>query len=324
MLSLNRLGPIKARKGEYQKAGLMFEQFLSMVRELDMKSSLPNALNNLILLELYTGAYEMAKLHIEESLQVCQECGNLQESYFANRNAAKLAYALGDIERSIELHNKALLLSREISYKSGISVTLTELAQALVLKNDPASAKQKLEESLMLAKESDEKICIAMSLIGLGELSEAESDDTAAANYFGEALKLYRKIGDLSGLVIALKNYARVKLRSDEINEAKSLLIECLRLNLKMGQKQEVPEVMFILSEVILREKKINESFQLLKIARMAASELDEKTAARLTEKIDQRVSEMGKEYPAEYEINRASNMGANTNESIERIINLI
>lgn len=324
MLSLNRLGPIKARKGEYQKAGLMFEQFLSMVRELDMKSSLPNALNNLILLELYTGAYEMAHLHIEESLQVCQECGNLQELYFANRNAAKLAFALGDIERSIEFHNKALLLSREISYKSGISVTLTEMAQALILKNDPASAKLKLEESLMLAKESDEKICIAMSLIGLGELSEAESDDTSAANYFGEALKLYRMVGDLSGLVIALKNYARVKLRSDEINEAKSILIECLRLNLKMGQKQEAPEVMFILSEVLLREKKINEAFQLLKIAGVAASELDEKAAARLIENIDNRVSEMCKEYPGEYESSKASNIGSDTIESIERIVNSI
>ena len=127
-----------------------------------------SSLGNLGLVAQELGDYERARRLYQESLTIRRELGDKAGMAELFSNLGSIAQKQEDFDAARELYEQGLALSRELGYRWGIALLLHNLGFVAQEQGDYEKARSLHEESLALRRESGERIGIAASLIGLG------------------------------------------------------------------------------------------------------------------------------------------------------------
>jgi tetratricopeptide (TPR) repeat protein len=118
----------------------------------------------------------------------------------ASLNYLGFAYqSLGETPRSIDVHNQALEISRELGDRHGEGIALTGLGNALLTSGEVRLAIDCYHEALNIDREIGYRDSEAVDLGTLGAAYRALGDSRRAIEFHEQALLIYRETGHRSG-----------------------------------------------------------------------------------------------------------------------------
>jgi len=143
--------------------------------------------------------------------------------------AGALAYRQGDHERAGQLTEQALVLSRTLKDKQGVTWALA-LSGLVVFERDPVQATPLLEESVALARDLGDKWMIGFVLFQLADVPRSLGDYERATALYVESIDLCRQVGDKWRTAVGLLYMGVVSLRQREYSRAGVFFAESLPL----------------------------------------------------------------------------------------------
>jgi len=181
------------------------------------------------------GDYGAAQALYEESLTIFRELEDEQGIAYSLRGLGWAAHDQGDCAAARALYEESLALFREPGDKQGIADVLWRLGSVARDQRDYGAARALLEESLALFGELGDKQGIAVSLGGLGDLARDQGDYGTARTLFEESLALFREIGLKLHIEEDLERLAAVAVAQAQSERAARLFGAAERLREAMG-----------------------------------------------------------------------------------------
>ena len=125
-------------------------------------------------------------------------------------NIGKEAYAISNLELSMEYYQKSEKLARENNLNFEISAILGNIGLIYQDKGDLDQALKYQKESLQIQKEIGHTQGIASSLGNIGLIYSEKEDKALAKKYYNEALAIFEEIGYFDGIETIKENLARI------------------------------------------------------------------------------------------------------------------
>ncbi|HLW48453.1 MAG TPA: tetratricopeptide repeat protein [bacterium] len=148
------------------------------------------------LLALRRGDYATARLLYEESLSIYRELGDRRGLADAIHSLGFLASHEGDFPSARSFFNECLSIYHEIGARQGIAETLGTLGHVAWHQGDYASARPLLEESLTRSRELGQGRLIIFALWSLGLVAFDQGNYADARSFYREGLATAEVLGD--------------------------------------------------------------------------------------------------------------------------------
>jgi predicted ATPase/DNA-binding SARP family transcriptional activator/DNA-binding CsgD family transcriptional regulator len=196
------------------------------------------ALEAVFWLMLHQGDLDQAQAVAREAVELNAE-REVDSSQAASLRmmSATPATLRGDYERSKELLQESLALSREANDKVGVVETLLQLLLPMDGPDDNARLKEVAEEGVALCREIGYTLRLPSFLLSLGYVSMLEGDYERGAALNEEAAVLCRERGYKDSLAYALDNLGWAALLQGDHERAKPYFKESLTLCEELGNK---------------------------------------------------------------------------------------
>ncbi|MFN3652753.1 MAG: tetratricopeptide repeat protein [Armatimonadota bacterium] len=193
--------------------------------------------------------------------------------------AGNLAWAQGDSEVALALHQRSLALRREIGDRRGIAGSLNNLGLVSRERGDPTAARAYLQESLGLWRELGEQRPAATALSNLGALEYDAGELAEAQERYEESLRLLRRHGERSSIAVTLHNLGEIARRRGELVRAEELFRESLQLRADLQDVRGTLRVLQELAVLRLDQGRATEAAELFAAAAAAREELGDEGA---------------------------------------------
>jgi predicted ATPase/DNA-binding CsgD family transcriptional regulator len=193
--ALNNLGVIAHEQAEYPRANELYGEALDIFREDGDRQRTAATLTNLGIVARRQGDYDRATELYEESLGIWRALGDRLRVALNLNNLGVLAFTRGDLPRAVSLYEEALPVYRELDDRGGIALTLNNLAEAVRDQGDLSRATEYYEESLSLRAEQGDRAGIAESLAGVASVAARAGLNDRAVRLFAAADFLRNEIG---------------------------------------------------------------------------------------------------------------------------------
>jgi predicted ATPase len=171
----------------------------------------------------YQGNYERSLALHEEALVLCRELGDVAGVATSQRGVGMVAMAHKHYARAAALYEDALRLYRVLGDQVGIRSMLNNLGLAAFYQGDYEPAAALLEQALAMARDSGARNSAAIALTNLSLVAQARRDYERAAARQSEALELYRMLGNRDGLAHCFENFALIAAARREHESAARL-----------------------------------------------------------------------------------------------------
>jgi predicted ATPase/DNA-binding CsgD family transcriptional regulator len=193
--ALNGAGMLARGQGDYAAARSLFEESLTIRRDLEDKRGIATSLNSLGLVAQKQGDSAAARSLYEESLAFRRELGDKEGISGSLGNLGGVCSDQGDYAAARSLYEESLALRRELGDKGGIALLLGSLGRVAHEQGDYAAARSLYEESLAIRWELGHKYGIAECLEGLASMAGSQGATEHAARLFGASEALREAIG---------------------------------------------------------------------------------------------------------------------------------
>ena len=250
--ALNGAGALAFHQCDYASARALYNEALSIYRELENRQGIAMALNNLSNVASSQGDYTTARALYEESLALKREMGDRYGAAITLSNLGSVVRHLGDYASAGALYEESLRIRRELGDKHGIAMSLNNLGNLAQLQRNDVSARALEEESLSLCRELGDRQGIARALSGLGNVNCRQHDYVSARAHFEEALKLSEELGDKQGIAMSLGNLGMLSRRLGDYVTAQALHEESLGRFQELNDREEMAESLQGLADVML------------------------------------------------------------------------
>jgi predicted ATPase/class 3 adenylate cyclase len=193
--ALNAAGNLARDQGDYQRAGELYQESLTLRQRAGDRQGVAITLNNLGNLAHGQEQYETARSLYLEALTINRELGYQAGAAINLGNLGNVAYHQADYPQSIGFHEESLALSSASGDRRGMANTLCNLAAALRCQGDPERAVTLYRESLSLHRELGDSRGIAECLEGLAATGEPGQPPEWSAVILGAAQALREAVG---------------------------------------------------------------------------------------------------------------------------------
>jgi DNA-binding NarL/FixJ family response regulator len=193
--SLQRLGHLAYRQGDYVRARALQQESLTLFRQLDDKVGVTISLQFLGTLALEGWDYEAARALFEEGLAISRQLGDKARTGYSLGQLGETARLQGDYAAARTFYEQTLAIYRELGNKSSIAVHLHNLGHVAHREGDHAQATELFRESLVISMQLGSKEFIAWCLAGLAGVAGTLGQARRAATLFGAAQTLLEVIG---------------------------------------------------------------------------------------------------------------------------------
>ncbi len=190
--AINLQGLVALDLGERGRAQRLFEQCVERRRELGEKRGLATALLNL---GSALDDNERAIVHLEESVQLFKEVGDINATARALMTLGMFTQSVGKLVEAADSFERGLSLHRMIGDNRGIAMALNNLGQTEWFLGHYEKARSLLEESLILRQALFDKRGAALALLNLGNLLRDTGETVAALDRLTESASLCAEIG---------------------------------------------------------------------------------------------------------------------------------
>jgi tetratricopeptide (TPR) repeat protein len=238
--ALNWAGILAWKQGDYPAAHALYEQSLTMRRELGDRRGVGAVLNNQGLLAYEQGDYAAARVLHEESLAIDRELGDRWGVAISLVHLGGLAMMQGDYPSARAMNEESLAIFRELGDRGHIANALRNLGSLCSQEGDLPAARALYDESLVICRELGDRSGIAWARNGLGVTARHDEDYSAARELFEESLAIFRELGDREGIANALNNLGLVAAARGDFAAARALQEESLTIYCALGDRSGI------------------------------------------------------------------------------------
>ncbi len=261
--ALNGAGALAYDQSDYAAAQSLFEESLSIRRDLADGRGIAETLSNLGNVAHVRGDYVSAKALFEESISLRRELGDRPGLALTLGNLGNLANSRGDLTTARALYEESLHISRGLKDRLGTAWTLRCLGNAVHQQGDVALARTLHEESLSISRELGHKRSIAWALRQVGDVAYAQGDYASARALYEEGLNLTREMGDRRGGAWALKRLGDLSIQEGDYAFAQRQHTESLNLFMAIGDKVGIAEGLEAVALVLLEQEQTHKAVRL-------------------------------------------------------------
>jgi tetratricopeptide (TPR) repeat protein len=226
------------RIARYAEALSLFEQSLSLFREIGERKQEATLLNNISQIYDAQGDYGKALDYLEQSLPICREVGDKEGEGRALNNIATLAYAKGDYPKALKYLEQSLLLCRAMRYKEGEGGILSNIGMIHKQQGDAPAALDCYKQALTIAREIKDKDGESTYLNNIGQVYMAQKNYDAALEYSEQSLAIRQQIGDRRGEGTTLNNIAAIYKAKGDYAAALKQYEQALAIAKEIGEKE--------------------------------------------------------------------------------------
>ncbi|CAK8723501.1 MAG: Tetratricopeptide repeat-containing protein [Candidatus Electronema aureum] len=194
----------------YAEALPLYEQSLSIRREINDRKGQAMSLNNISQIYNAQGDYGKALDYLEQSLTIRTEVGDKKGECTIMNNIAALAYDKGDYPKALKFFVQILPLRREMHDKEGEGAVLNNIGMIHDAHGDYATALQYYNQALAIAREIKDKRLESTCLNNISAVYDVQENYDAAWEYAKQSLGITRQIGDRIGEGVTLNNIASI------------------------------------------------------------------------------------------------------------------
>jgi len=227
-------------QSDYARATELYEQSLTVCRELGDKAGIVQALERIGLVASDQGHYVQAITTFEETLALFRDLDNKHGIASSLCYMGDVLRAQGDYERAQSLFKESLALNRELKDKLGTAVSLSSMGEVLRAQGDYQRAQTHFEESLVLFRELGDKHGIATSLRRVADVERYQGDYERAQTHFEESLALFLELGDKYCGAVAMSGFGRVAYNQGECERATSLCQKSIVVLRDLGVRRDI------------------------------------------------------------------------------------
>jgi len=206
--ALQAAGGFANQQGDHAEARALYEESLSIHRELGDVHGIGWGLVSLGMVARYEGDHVAARSLLEESLELLEQAGDSEAMAAALGNLGVVARDLGQADLAERHLSRSLALWRDLDDRIGMAWTLSGLAMVARASRKLDVARARIEESLAIWRDLGDRQNIANVLSTTGRLARDESDYALARTHLAESLQIFRDIGDRRGLAFVLEGFA--------------------------------------------------------------------------------------------------------------------
>jgi predicted ATPase/class 3 adenylate cyclase len=235
--ALTRAGHLAHNLGDFTAARALFEEGLTLWRELGDRQGIATALNDLGWVVSCQGDYAVARAFSQEGLVLWRELGDRQGVATSLHNLGFVATCQGEYAAARALHQESLALRQALGDKRGIAFSLAHLGRAMHKQGDYRGATALLEEALARFQEVGAKQLFAVASAFLAAVTHDQGEEGRAAVLIGQGLTLCREVGDTQSLTDALSICGTIAHAQGDTGRAQALLEESLALQRDIGIK---------------------------------------------------------------------------------------
>ena len=153
--TLNNLGIIARKRGNFDRATDVLQQSLTIKRDLGDRHGEAMSLNSLGLVAEREGDLETARHRYEQTLEMFRETGDRHSEAASLGNPGLVARQQGDSERAREYHRESLALFRDVGSQNSIGEALGFLGAAELPLEDGQDGRVKLANAISTLREID-------------------------------------------------------------------------------------------------------------------------------------------------------------------------
>ncbi|MSP13746.1 MAG: tetratricopeptide repeat protein [Chloroflexi bacterium] len=261
--ALSYLSLLETYSGNYEQAGVLGSESVTLWREVGEKVGLALSLRFLAHVPVHQGAYAEARQMLEESLALFREAGHTLGLSVAMTGLGHLAESQGDYTDARTWYEQALVLRREVGEISGVALLLDTLGDVTLNQGDYEQARAFLEELLSVAQEIGNRPRTAKALLTLGQVALNQGDYERARAFLEESLSLAQELGNRQRSAKALLTLGQVAVAQGEEQRAASLLLESLSLLREPGYGIDLVVCLAEVAEVARLQGQIRQAVRL-------------------------------------------------------------
>jgi eukaryotic-like serine/threonine-protein kinase len=187
----------------------------------------------------------------EEAKRIYQAMGDRSGVALSLNNIANVLSSQKDLAGAKKMHEEALAIYRQVGNKKGMASALNNVAISFKDQGDLERAKSAQMESLAVRREIGDKSGVAVSLSNLATVFLDQGDLDVARKMYEESLAICREIGEKRGAVRAMLNLAVVLKDQGELASAKPMLQESLAIRRQIGDKRGSAIALFNIALVL-------------------------------------------------------------------------
>lgn len=200
------------------------------------------ALNALALLAWRQGDYATARAHLDDSLTILRETGNLSALAEALHALGHVLFEGGDYTGAEALFEESRSRYQDLGDMANTVPLVGDLGMVAYHRGDYAEAKRIFEESHRLSKQHGLRDRMADALNRLGDLAWLSNDLDRAQALYEQSRTLWKEARGMPGVASALHKLAQVRRHRRGDDSPPALLRESLHLQRELGNKQGIAE----------------------------------------------------------------------------------
>lgn len=174
--------------------------------------------------------YGLAEKHIQTSRALWETLHNLPGIAETLHVEARMSYFQGSHENTILLGKQALEVLENIGAEDKAIRTLSLIASAFIMQDDPVPAEAYAKQALQLSDKYQAKGDKAVILFVLSSIAHYQHDLTKAQAYGEQSLNLLETIGDLGSQAMILHQLGRIYFKKKDYDLALQAGLKSLNL----------------------------------------------------------------------------------------------
>jgi predicted ATPase len=197
------------------------------------------------------GDYRVARIYLEQGLEVALEAGNRDQAMRSLSNLGAVANSQGDSGSARLYNERGLAIAKELGDKWALSTLYGNLG-ALVFNEGDYSAAQRYYEQGLAIEEIGDQYTATIALTNLGDVAGQQADYKSAQSFYERGLAIAKELGAQGEVTEALRGLGYIAASQGDRALAYSYLGRSLVISENIGAKGRIAEV---LSELAVLEE---------------------------------------------------------------------
>jgi tetratricopeptide (TPR) repeat protein len=205
---LNNTALIYRVTGRLREALKLYEEALSLQREVGDRVGESTTLNNIALVHQRMGEPQEALKLYEHSLRIAQQLADRAAEAITLNNIARVYQAMGKLQEAMALYKQALLIAQTVGDRNGEAIILNNIAAIYHDTDRLQEAFKFYEQALEINREVGNRWREAAILNNLALIYKTNGESRKALKLYEQALEITRVTGNKKGEATTLVNIA--------------------------------------------------------------------------------------------------------------------
>lgn len=271
--ALIRKGEILEQAGNWEAAGKVYEQSLSISAKINDKLLSGRTNNALGHINLLKGNYDQARNYFEVAVTWFEEINDETGVAKVFGNLGNLYLRQGNYPKAIDYFERSINMSNQNGVKINADI-VSSLGLAHMNLGNFNEGIQRQEYHLEIAEQRGDKLGMATLYTNTGIVYFEKGDYEAAKNCYQKGLELSEELGNKFLMSIAIGSLGTVNQERGEFEEAMKLFRKDLQLVEEMGDKQGIAIVNGLLGDLLNVQGQFDEATIHLEISLQLSKEI--------------------------------------------------